>query len=534
MELRTCLGTLTAAELTAICEAVGLSPRAERKQTEAALAEQMLQQDTLRHLLSGLGDEEWAALKVVAHAGGEQGITVELCHQIVNLMSGRRRKTSSAALVQLQRRGLIFVTTRNYRQVFFVPMDLLAVLSDLLTEEMVTRVALPGLELSAVPPERDLLEDLHRFLAYIYKTEVTLTQQGQIFKRHQRALLRLLGSADLDEDTMAGRYPEPLGLLMGFALHRRLAIREEGMLKPAPDLTGWVELSEGEKLLDLFEYWRDRYYYHQDLQTFLQTIRAVGQTWVSLPAVASELEPMLNPAQRTSFYTRLRFHLISFLAPLGMFDLAHIPAPPDSDEAIAPPELACRLTASGLELLTGQAPPDPEHAGSHFVLQANFELVVARPVRTRTLWHLELIADLVSSDSALIYQVTRQSVYRALKTGMSGEEILRFLERGSTSGVPQNVAFNLADWARNYGQVYLQELTLLRCADPLLAQAIRASRRTGRFVVDQIGPTDLVVHKEDYEALMAALVADGLLPKPGIQPPPPAPAQDEPVPAVPD
>ena len=40
-----------------------------------------------------LSEEEWAALKVVFFNGGDQGITVELCHQIVNLLSGKRRKS---------------------------------------------------------------------------------------------------------------------------------------------------------------------------------------------------------------------------------------------------------------------------------------------------------------------------------------------------------------------------------------------------------------------------------------------------------
>ena len=522
MLLRECLALVAPTELSGMVDLAGLPPRADRKAAEAALAEHLLTPAGVRQTLGTLGEEEWAALKVVAHAGGQDGITVELCQQIVNLMSGRRRKTSSVALIQLQNRGLVYVTTRNYRQVFFIPADLLVVLTAALADEMQSRVCVDDGDLTPLPPERDLLEDLHRFLAYVYKNEVTLTQQGQIFKRHQRALLDLLHARDLGEDTVTGRYPEPLGLLVGFALHQHLVLRDEGMLRAAVDLTDWLRQGDGAKRHQLYEYWRDRYYYHQDLQTFLSTARAVGGRWVSARAVAAELEPLLNPSQRNSFQTRVRFHLVTFLAPLGVFELAQLPG-----EAAGASEIGCRLTDTGEALLAGQEPPEPVNMNRRIILQANFELIVARPVHSQTLWHLEVIADLLRSDSALIYQMSRQSVYRALKTGMSGEQLLRFLQEHSSTAVPQNVAFNLQEWARAYGQVYLQEATLLRCSDPGLARMIRASRRTGRYIIDQVGPTDLVVHRDDYEALMAALLADGLLPRPGIAPSPPSPAPPE-------
>lgn len=523
MQLRECLALVAPTELSGMLELAGLPPRAERKAAEAALAECLLDPAGLRRVLGTLSEEEWAALKVVAHAGGPDGITVELCQQIVNLMAGRRRRTSSLALIQLQNRGLIFVTTRNYRQVFFIPGDLLAILSEALAEEMQSRVCLDPTELAPAPPERDLLEDLHRFLAYVYKNEVTLTQQGQIFKRHQRALLELLRAHELSGDSATGRYPEPLGLLVGFALHQHLVLREEGTLRAAPDLTEWLRQGDGSKRRELFAYWRDRYYYHQDLQTFLSTARAVSGRWVSARAVAAELEPLLNPSQRNSFQTRVRFHLVTFLAPLGLFELAQ-----RTGEAGATADVACRLTPAGEALLLGLDPPEPLGINRRFILQANFELIVARPINSQMLWHLEVIADLVRSGSALIYQLSRHSIYRALKTGMNGEQILRFLQEHSSTPVPQNVAFNLQEWTRAYGQVYLQEAILLRCTDPGLARMIRASRRTGRYIIDQVGPTDLIVHRDDYEALMAALLADGLLPRPGIAPSPPSPAPPEP------
>jgi hypothetical protein len=203
----------------------------ESTRTEEWLAERLLDRGVLERLLEGLSDEEWAALKVVFFNGGDQGITVELCHQIVNLLSGRRRKSPARAVEDLKNRGLIYPRTQNYRQVFFIPTDLMLVLESILHRQMIHRVCLtPAETVRPAPPERDLPEDVHRFLAYIYKNEITLTQQGQVFKRHMRALLELLDMDVDDEESLVGRYPEPLGLLVGYALDRRLIVREEGML----------------------------------------------------------------------------------------------------------------------------------------------------------------------------------------------------------------------------------------------------------------------------------------------------------------
>lgn len=498
-------------QLDRIAAVVGLAPGADRGALVPQMAKRLTDPQFLATALSHLSDEEWAALKVVVFNGGDQGITVELCYQIVNMMTGKRRKTSPQSIEALQQRGLVYIRNQNYRQVFYIPTDLMAAMTDILNAQLVTRVCLPpDLPIRSLPADPDLLEDLHRFLAYIHNRDVTLTQQGQIFKRHLRALAELLLTSPEEEETLVGRYPEPLGLLVGFSLDRHLISREEGHLRPTARLDSWLSLSSGEKLKDLFEYWQDRYFY-QDLQSFLTVIRSVGARWVAINSLTSELEPMINPSQRGSFPLRLKHHLGTFLGPLGLFHLGEVED-----------DLVCKLSAQGQELLAGALPtmPEPLDTVHPFMLQATFEIVAPRPLAPSILWQLELMADLVSrTDRTLTYRVTKQAVYRALKAGCSGEEMLAFLERCSATGLPQNVAFDLRSWASAYGQVYVQELCLLRCTDPLIAQQVKASRRTGKFILGELTPSDLIIAVEDHKELLEALEADGLMPKPGIERP---------------
>lgn len=522
MQLLECLSRLPADQLSRIAQSAGLDPAADRTSLERDLADCLTDRAWLQGLLANLAEEEWAALKVVFFNGGDQGITVELCHQIVNLLAGRRRKSSARAVEDLQNRGLIYPRTQNYRQVFFIPGDLLAALGDILHRQMVYRVCLPP-ERPIRPTllERDLVEDAHRFLAYVDKYEITLTQQGQIFKRHLKALLDLLLTGGEDEESLVGRYPEPLGLLVGYALDRHLIAREDGQLKPTPDLEPWLQRPMGAKQVDLFSYWQDRYYY-QDLQTFLSVIRTVGEQWVSVNQLVAEVEPLINPSQRGSFMLRLKHHLSTFLGPIGLFELAEAGTPEE-------PDLACRLTAAGVAVLAEETPPEAEEPAQPLLLQATFEIIAPRPVPPQVLWHLELMAELVRrTDRTLTYRLSRQSVYRALKKGMTGDSMLGFLREHSATGVPQNVAFDLKAWAGAYGQVYLQAVTLLRCASPILAQQIKASRRTSRYVIGELGPTDLIVDASQARELLEALEADGLMPRPEIETPalPPGDGQD--------
>jgi hypothetical protein len=509
LQLVEALDTISIPQLRQIALTAGVDPEQPRRTAIEQVADRLTDHVWLTARMADLTDEEWAALKVVFWGGGEQGITVELCQQIVNLLSGRRRHSSTKALQDLQAQGLLFIRTQNYRQIYFIPQDLGLVLGDILNRQMSFRISLPADQsVEPLPVVRDLLEEVHRFLAFCYKHEVTLTQQGLIYKRHLRALLELFGSDQSEDEHLVGRYPEPLGFLVGFSLEQRLVLRDEGRLSPTEELTRWVERPESKKRGDLFRYWQDRYYY-QDLQAFLSVMRTVGPQWVSVPELVQEIEPLINPSQRGSFFIRLQHHLENFLGPMGLFEVGHLR---QGDEQ----RPLCRITPIGSAIVRGESPgAAPEPTQATLVVQATFEILAPRPVAAEALWNLELMGDLThKTDRTLTYRLSRQSVYRAFKAGMTGDAMLAFLEAHSTTGVPQNLRFDLKSWASGYGQVYLQRAALLRCATPVLAAQIKVSRRTAKFIIGELTPTILLVDPAGESELLAALEADGLMPRP--------------------
>ncbi len=284
--------------------------------------------------------------------------------------------------------------------------------------------------------------------------------------------------------------------------------REAGFLRPGGGFAAWLQRPEGEQRVALFQYWKDRYH-HPDLQSFLQLSHSIGSAWIKVAAAAAELEPILHPSQRGQLPARLHHHLVHFLAPLHVYQVAFRDGQ----------DLVCRLTETGRNLLAGRPSTTPEPAGPavyQFILQPTGELIAPRPVPLTVLWHLEMLAGLRQRGPALVYEVNRDTIYQALRAGLDNESLLDFLARHSRTGVPQNLAFEIAAWGRAYGQVYFQEACLLRCADPHLATQIKTGRRTARYVRGEVSPTALIIDRQDYEPLLQALLAEGLLPRPGI------------------
>lgn len=467
----------------------------------------LLHPDEMESQLASLSDEELSALKVIWIHGSVGGITVELTQQILHLLLNRRRKAVTGALEQLEGLGAISTRTQNYRQIYQIAPTWVEPVDRFLAATIFRVIQTPERPINPLPTGRFLLEDLQQLLSWVHFTKPALTQQGQLHKRHLTALLAMMGCA-ANPDELPGRYPEPIGLLMAFLLHRRLVNRTEKQMLAGPDLAVWLTMPDYVQRAELFQYWVDRYSY-QDLQTIIAVLRHLppGEIpWLGLEATATELEPLVNPSQRGSFRLRLEHHLTTFLAPLGLFELA-------GGGESGP--LWFRATQAGLALIRdGRPDPAAEPAFPGFWVQSTYEILAPRPVPTGVLWLLEAMADRkAETDRSLTYGLSRQSVYRALKDGQSGPALVEFLQRHAAAPVPQNVLFDLQGWTQAFGQVRLERLTLLRCSSPDLALQIKLSRRTAPFVLGELTPQDLIVDGNQEEALLEALEADGLMPQ---------------------
>ncbi|MGE5589454.1 MAG: helicase-associated domain-containing protein [Bacillota bacterium] len=472
-------------------------------------AEQGREEQAWLNALQGLTQEELAALKTISLEGGTAGITVELCHQRINQITGRRRQDGPRLVQRLLDRGLVERDRVNYREVYRLPASLAPSLTRIFLKLIAERILLPDVKAEGPREQgRRLVWDLVRFLGYLTRQDVRLTQGGQVFKRQAREILDLFVT-QAGQGVLEGAgegLADPLGFALSFCLEEGLVERADGHLRVTDRVPAWLDQPEGEVRLRLLESWKRRFLtWHRDLETALGVLlEAPEGVWVDLVTLARELEPLIAPGFRGPLYPRLNRFLLSFLYWSGFLEQAAGPVGPVG-----------RLTPDGREACSGRV-PTPGPVESSFLLQPNFELLIPPYLERSALWTLGLAADLVRLDQVAVYRLDRSTVYRALSLGLSESGLDEYFRRRSRTGVPANVAQALRDWSAAFGRLRFEQVCLLRCDTPDLASFVMASPRTGRLVQGRFSDTDLLVHPQDIPLLLEALRQDGHMPRPGL------------------
>jgi hypothetical protein len=129
---------------------------------------------------------------------------------------------------------------------------------------------------------------------------------------------------------------------------------------------------------------------------------------------------------------------------------------------------------------------------------------------------LTRVGELVSgSAEGLQYQMTAERVQTAFDDGLSGPELLHFLEERSSKRVPRQVHSRIERWWANYGSVRLyDELSLVELSEEILpAEVLAAVPALRRHLVYAIAPCLLAVEPTAAEAVVAELVRLGYAPR---------------------
>jgi hypothetical protein len=474
------------------------------------LCERALSRARLAQLVDSFDDAVVATLKGIVYSAGGAGVTVEQCNARIRQLTGKGERGASQLLGQLIDSGLIFVGRVNYRQVYFVPEDARRVLIDVLSARVLERVVVSD---ALVTTRRDdgsaISGDIVRFLSFLRMHDVRLTQAGVIYRHQQREIMEtfLVREEIGDDPGELTEYPDRLGFIVGFARWRRLVERTQGQLRLAPRVQDWLRTPSWQVWSELYQYWRDLGAVRDnDFDTVLSLALSLPtDNWIALPRLIQEIEPMTADRYHGNMQLRLQKQFVEPLLFCGWLTMG------TTDDGLT----AFHTTAAGRAVFAGEVPPVEESATS-FILQPSFDVLVPRNIDPAVLWELEGLAELIKPDQVLVYRLSKDSVYRALCDGRSGEDIVSFLTGFARNGLPQNIAADLREWSEAYGRVRFQEVCLLMCDTPALADTIRLSRRCGSYILGALSPTALLIDRNQYGALMDALIADGHLPRPGV------------------
>jgi hypothetical protein len=110
--------------------------------------------------------------------------------------------------------------------------------------------------------------------------------------------------------------------------------------------------------------------------------------------------------------------------------------------------------------------------------------------------------DQESRGGAGVYRFTATSLRGAFNQGWSAADVRRWLERHSTTGVPQPLAYLIDDVARRYGSIRVGPAgSYVRLSDQAQAAALLAHPAAGAVGLRAVAPGVLVASVDEYELL---------------------------------
>ena len=177
------------------------------------------------------------------------------------------------------------------------------------------------------------------------------------------------------------------------------------------------------------------------------------------------------------------------------------------------------LSTAGRMLVSGQGDAAPSAlavlvppAVADFVIQADLTAVIAGEPAAAVRSELALLGDVESKGAATVYRFSEASLRRAFDAGRTTADILGFLERHATRGVPQPLDYLVHDLGRRFGNVRVGAATsYVRSDAPALLSEVLQARLTGKLRFRPIAPTVLVTHA-DAATVVSTLQAAGYLP----------------------
>ncbi|MBX3000457.1 MAG: helicase-associated domain-containing protein [Caldilineaceae bacterium] len=179
-----------------------------------------------------------------------------------------------------------------------------------------------------------------------------------------------------------------------------------------------------------------------------------------------------------------------------------------------------RLTERGRRLLPHLDKKNlpTEAAGAEdegrLIVQPNFHLITIGPVPLAWFAQLDSFADRTQADrGAFEYQISRESIYRALQAGLEVETIQRFLTEASGADLPQNVRRSLDEWAQRHERIIFRSgVDLLQTISPEALTQFSEMRTTASHLDHALTTTVALIKSGERLNLQTALLAHGQMP----------------------
>jgi hypothetical protein len=135
-----------------------------------------------------------------------------------------------------------------------------------------------------------------------------------------------------------------------------------------------------------------------------------------------------------------------------------------------------------------------------FVIQTDLTAVTAGPLEHTVAAELRMLADQESRGGGGVYRFSANSLRRAFDLGWSAEDVKLWLERHSTTGVPQPLRYLVGDVGRRHGSIRVGPAgSYVRMADQAQAAALLAHPAAADLGLRAVAPEVLVAAVDEEE-----------------------------------
>lgn len=178
------------------------------------------------------------------------------------------------------------------------------------------------------------------------------------------------------------------------------------------------------------------------------------------------------------------------------------------------------LTEFGKELLTSERKASKEPTiyldkscgvkpKKILFMTPNFEIsVLSEEIDKIALFDLNRFADIQKADMVSLYQITSETIMKGIESGFSLDKIIYFLKKYSSNDIPQNVIYQLRDWASKYGKVRTFKGTFIVVNDvPLF---LEINKRISSYIEQSIEPNIILIKEENIPKIREILEKNGI------------------------
>ena len=197
----------------------------------------------------------------------------------------------------------------------------------------------------------------------------------------------------------------------------------------------------------------------------------------------------------------LRYLITGPLHWLGLVDLGF----PEADAEAA----AFRLSSLGGDLRRGEPPRIKKRKPERVQVRAKGEIRLTENIPHKIRYQVSRFCDWDAYKAeAYYYKISPESLTRAEEQGLRVAHLLSLLQAHAES-IPPNILSALERWEKAGAQAAVSRNTVLRLGSPAILKSLKKSKAS-RFILEQIGPTTVVVKEGSEEKIAEALMEMGL------------------------